>query len=1041
MKIINSAFFIVGLAIVGLLSGCGGEDNISVPWRDPAAVYFAYPYPGQSEVPVTAPLIVYFSEPLDQTSLDNIANTLQLTEAVGEDQVNVTHTVSSDRKSVMLRPLKPLTPALQYRVVGGDLSGVSAGVKTSVFDDFVFTTAGLQVGAKIELGKGFFDLIGVAPLDPIGTLGAMPFVDFSSFRLAFNYPLDPRSITYGDTIRVEKRLSEDTWALLESVGLFHQGRYLTLDPLTDLEAGSEYRLVLDGVVNLFGDTLPLIEREGLVPQNTAPRETAILRVGSLDSVSADVQSKLTGALLNSIPITSFVIGDQSATSLSGDLAANLGFVPNFVDAIPLRVPAGSTLIGTPVEINIVGQTAAGIETGNVIVTLLSDASGYLLPNPFSDANDAPRYAVLTMDAAMTAQGLEANAALSQNLLNIQIVGLAIVEEGVLTIDAVGVVEPEVLGLEKASGLISFRMEAYKDQRNAPQPTNDSSPLQLHSWTPGENYQSNARPGDAIILNFTKPISPDSVLQSGAITIRKNSVVVTDGSMPMRVDGASLIIEGSAIEHNTDYEIQLSSLIKDMQGNLLDQDYFLPIRLDDLYLPSSSETNLRSPMVATLYPGYPCAFRNAVLSGPVEDWRNGRCVGGANSDPLWPIPTINTHYALRVIFSRNIDVDTVIEGQTFIVERRDVDGVTWQPVPGNLSLTSQRIEFRPNEAWLANALYRYTLKSNGNHRSSVADCGVTAICAPDGAPLQTRQLSQTSQTVPLARGGGPDMVNHFIPKDDDRTLVTLRALPTVDVNANLIHEPGQGEAKPLPGPELSSELIAPPNYLRLELASTSGVIKSGNLGCSIGTDCPENRFAFLGVGALQAELRDYDPSIEVTRRLVDGDPNTADVVTGAIRAEVLPSILTTTQVYLEAEAEVIITITIGLDTGPLVLRLDYESDAEGGVRPITGYITETDSGPWFSTSFDILIDAPELKPAVFGIEVGHDIRSKRIKNVTLEGPLRFIEDGRLLLTVSNPDPLIINAGIRIFDYEVGGVVLEVPPQAVNLTLSFLPVKSF
>ncbi|MDC1075239.1 hypothetical protein OAQ19_00515, partial [bacterium] len=101
---------------------------------------------------------------------------------------------------------------------------------------------------------------------------------------------------------------------------------------------------------------------------------------------------------------------------------------------------------------------------------------------------------------------------------------------------------------------------------------------------------------------------------------------------------------------------------------------------------------------------------------------------------------------------------------------------------------------------------------------------------------------------------------------------------------------------------------------------------------------------------------------------------------------------------------------------------------------------TEDGPWFSTTFDLLIDAPELEPRLI-IELGHDIRSKRVNNVTLEGPLRFVDDGRLILKVSNPDPLTIPANIDLIGIGLASVELEAPPLGVDLTFTFLPVKDF
>ena len=88
-----------------------------------------------------------------------------------------------------------------------------------------------------------------------------------------------------------------------------------------------------------------------------------------------------------------------------------------------------------------------------------------------------------------------------------------------------------------------------------------------------------------------------------------------------------------------------------------------------------------------------------------------------------------------------------------------------------------------------------------------------------------------------------------------------------------------------------------------------------------------------------------------------------------------------------------------------------------------------------------MDAPELRPALGPIVLSHDIRSKSVVNVTLEGPLRFVDDGRLILKLSNADALEIPAGISLLGLGLGSVELEVPPLALDMTLTFLPVKNF
>ena len=396
----------------------------------------------------------------------------------------------------------------------------------------------------------------------------------------------------------------------------------------------------------------------------------------------------------------------------------------------------------------------------------------------------------------------------------------------------------------------------------------------------------------------------------------------------------------------------------------------------------------------------------MLTGQRENWRNGRCVGGKNTDPLYPVPNLFKDFGLRVIFSRSIDSNTV-NNNTFVVEHFDTVNNVWKSINGRHKVLAQRIEFLPNSPWRVGDLYRYTLHSE----EGAPNCGVNAICSNDGAPLQTRQISQSSSTAPGLRQGGPDLTNHFmVTGEEDRITREQGAVPD-----------GNGGA------------TATANYLKLQLKSRSGVITNANIGCGIGDDCPENKFAFVASGALQAGVSQYEPDVTINRRLIDSDPMTSNEVTGAVIAKVFPTVLPTTSVFLEARA--LGLITIPLDTGPLVLRLAYENN-----QPITGYITRTPDGPWFSTTFDLMVDAPELEPRLL-IELGHDIRSKKITGVTLEGPLRFVDDGRLILKVRNPDPLVIPANIDLLGIGLAGVELEVPPLGVDLTFTFLPVKDF
>src|SRR5699024_722875 len=110
----------------------------------------------------------------------------------------------------------------------------------------------------------------------------------------------------------------------------------------------------------------------------------------------------------------------------GDILAELAFLTKFAKVSPLRIPRGSLLTGTNIDVKIAGAVPAAVDgsmsTGDVSVSFISDAVGYIFPNPYSSAADAPRQVRLFMDVAMTAENATQNAALSQELLHFEING-------------------------------------------------------------------------------------------------------------------------------------------------------------------------------------------------------------------------------------------------------------------------------------------------------------------------------------------------------------------------------------------------------------------------------------------------------------------------------------------------------------------------------------------------------------------------------------------------------------------------------------------
>src|SRR5699024_8017146 len=117
----------------------------------------------------------------------------------------------------------------------------------------------------------------------------------------------------------------------------------------------------------------------LLIQRAAP---AIASGSCLDS--GVTTSPLSGGAINCVPVKARLLGDTTVSKLQGNIYPQLASLTHFPNVTPLRIPRGSLLQGDPLQVLIGGQVDAGFDSGKVTVTILSDANGYLLPNPYTD---------------------------------------------------------------------------------------------------------------------------------------------------------------------------------------------------------------------------------------------------------------------------------------------------------------------------------------------------------------------------------------------------------------------------------------------------------------------------------------------------------------------------------------------------------------------------------------------------------------------------------------------------------------------------------
>jgi len=840
---------------------------------------------------------------------------------------------------------------------------------------------------------------------------AFPFMDFSSIRLQFTRPVNPTTLVYGTSLRLE-----DPSGNLVPATVLLTDRRLTVDPTNDLTPGASYTLKLtNGIQSIYGDALVpgIYAAYSLTPQDSTPRATNALQVP--DSVGGTITSPLTGAAINEVPIKSVLVGNNSASQSQGNLYAQLAFVPHYPVVTPLTVRKGNVLSGSSVAVQIAGQVPAGLSTGPITVTLLSDANGYMMPNPYSTLVTSPRHVDLTMDVALSAANAPANGAFTQNIPHVEVVGTAIVENGKLTMDAVGVVELQVLGIDEATAVLSFHLVSYQDQTTAPPQVASTTPPSLQSWLPG-NEPTVARPGDPIILNFTEPLDPNSVAKSGSVTLLLNG-----SSQPFTstVDGSAVVLHPQTpLQFGGSYQVQLSQQMTDLYGNALDQAYSLSFSLPALLTPAS-----QSPIALTTYPGYPCATTGRAAASSQQ----GTCVGGGSSDDPLPVPGLPANRSILVHFSQTMNSSSIVLGTScnasasFRVEALDANGNCTAVVPGQLQVQPQTLRFTPSTPWVSGQTYRYVL---GSTTGSVVCDGTQSICGSNGLPLQTQMLAQSASTAPTA--GGPAMEIWFTGAPvSSAVFQSLRSLPTSDVNANFIHDVGEvgpvaggnGSYSAVNGAQIIPDPAHNPPY--------SGQVTGLNIGCAIGQTCPQSQFTYLSA-ALDADVVGYNASL------------------GGVEVLIYPTQLVASSVDVYATATVG-TVSSPTPTGPQIMRLRYAADPNPNVslrdQPITGVIVQSANGPVLQATLDAYLDAPQLNPTiteVLTVPLNHNLHSYPI-SIQVSGPVSFLPDGRMLATLSNVTAVPIDVHVEAFQVLSGDLFITIPAGSLNMQGVSPPIK--
>ena len=1002
-------FLALASATLGL-SGCGSEDKQTVDRSevesqlglDPAPMYFAYPSAGQQSVPTSTSVVVRFTSAII-TEESELAGLFSLKAADGT-QVNFQSAqLTENNQGILLIPETRLDPATDYTIVseGVELTDRAGTLPTTPLTFRTAPTSKGPISLQID-GQDGFSLQRVAPYTltnedlAIGS-GKYPITDISTLRLQFSEPLNSTSLIYG--------LSADggTIALINAAGelvpakMISRGHRLTIDPIGELSPGEDYQLVLkSGITSTINDSALTPVELTLSPVSTLSPNGVRERVPQVAYNDGGTQS-LTGKTNNSVGLDSIMLGTGNQTIQYGNAFADLAFIPTFErlgQSVPLRIEAGTKLIGTNVPVLVAGKFPAGFESENVNVHFLSDADGYLMPNPYTDDPSAPRIMEIYADLSMTTDNTIANGGLAQSLLHVQLVGTAIVEEGTLVIEAIGVIEPDVLGVDSASGLISFKLEGYRNASDVPEIATDVVSPTIKSWVPGENSDL-LRPGDPIVVFFSEPIDASTITKD-SFTVSANGTAL-EGEISLN-GSAVTFMPSEPLRHNIDYTLDITSEVSDLVGNTvspIQERFSLP---DTVEMPDGAPTN-QALLALTSQPGFPCA-KTAVSLDDLATGFQGRCSGSQDDDDSIPVLVHPDTRPITVSFSQNINIDS-INAETVIVEV--LADNTWAPADAVVKLTGRDLAITPQSPWAANTLYRYTLVSGENGIKSTA-----------GLPFQTQFLNQAN--IPEAdqparrKSGVGNMVNYFLGGGKEtRVFLPLKNLAAADVNGDLevnSEEKGVVAVNNYAPIRNSSQVEIPSESVKSDPVSLGGFlplpivpVSDAQIGCEVGLSCPKDSYIYMSSG-LDTEVSD-----EIN-----------ESTNGRARVKLHPTSIYTSGVNVYTKVNPIVTPLVGavgaIPTGPMSMRMRYQEDENGDRNQlIDGFITADENGQLtFETELDLYLDAPYLAPNISGA-LNHNLRSFKIDNLKLRGPITFLDDGRMQIEQRNIEDVTLD-GITI-----------------------------
>lgn len=1010
---------------VAAITGCG---NALGPYEPPSpgpGVIFTYPFDGQRDVPTGTTIVVTFTDAVER---DEVARPCSLTDGVvsggfcvrgpsGLVEPDAAIEVAGPRGNVIRFSSHALEEGAQYEVLASPALLADGADNLREGEPLVrFTTR-----SERTIAGQYAAIIAINGEDPaVYRAGAttqprFPFLDFSTIRLVFSEPIDPASVIPGSTIDLievdpgtgVQRTVAGTWLV--------QGIHASFDPDADLVPGTTYQLrVRAGIVDLGGEPVEAGEYE-LVPRDTRIDGGVVEQVLAVRS-AGDGAPSVAGVAANTVSVSHPLLGTAQLAARESAVVTQIGNAETFGGMIPIAIRKGQLVRMGGLSVALGGVVPADLATGELAVRFVSDASGFLMRNPYRDPDQlpddatSPVFLYLTFDVAMTAADHVGNAVLDQTVMNVQATGVGTIAGNALAIETVGAIDLDLLGAARAPSQLALRMETTRDA----EPPRDSDGPRLVAAYPASG-QLTAAVDDLVQLTFSEAIAPAS---AAAITVER-----TSNGQPIEstvtVSGSTVIVKPrTLLAYGTPYTVKIGSGVVDVVGNPAVLESSDPTAgtgaiefATPALAPTTAATN-QAPVLTALYPGVPCALTGATADSP------GRCAGGLPGDSLYRPFAIPADRHVEGYFNQPIKPATLVLGTTcntgtVRIEALDGEGNCVAAVSGTLQVTERAFRFVPSQPWALGQAYRLTLVAGPN--SACAASG--EICGTNGKPLNTDPIDGTRANADPTRdkAGGPDIVIPFTGVAASRdTYLASTAVPLTDVNGNGLVDAG--------------ETAQDTNRAVTKITGFNGSVTQARIPAD--GDCmsstPESEGCMYMTGVLPVSI------VGVVEDCTVGADSSGNpvVVPQCVAVDVAPQILYGTALRLEA------TIvdgngdpnTTNKSTGQLVFRVREDLDA-----PSRGYIySDPETGePRFAAKLSLYLDAPDL--IIIGA-VQHDLHSKPLE-VTATGPVSFTADGRIQIAAANANDVAL--AVHISDptdpHVAGTIAMKIPRGEMKLQL--------